>query len=106
VHVVASAPGPIRSGFAERADLTMSLSLEPEVVARLTLRALGRRRTVRPGWLSKLLGGSLALLPCWVPGEGDHPGDGGHDRAPARHPRHGGECATLRRGTVHCHGAW
>jgi hypothetical protein len=62
---VASAPGPIRSGFAERADMKMSLSLEPEVVARLTLRALGRRTTVRPGWLSKLLGWSLALLPRW-----------------------------------------
>ena len=65
VDVVASAPGPIRSGFAERADMKMSLSLEPEVVARLTLRALGRRTTVRPGWLSKLLGWSLALLPRW-----------------------------------------
>lgn len=65
VQVVASAPGPIRSGFAERADLKMALSLEPEVVARSTLRALGRRGTVRPGWLSKLLGWSLALLPRW-----------------------------------------
>jgi short-subunit dehydrogenase len=83
VDVVASAPGPIRSGFAERADMKMALSLEPEVVARLTLRALGRRTTVRPGWLSKLLGWSLA-----------------------RRPRHGGECATLRRGPGACPGAW
>jgi uncharacterized protein len=65
VDVIASAPGPIRSGFADRARLRMSLALGPEVVARVTLAALGRRTTVRPGWLSKLLGWSLAMLPRW-----------------------------------------
>ncbi|MFM2449533.1 MAG: hypothetical protein RIS44_1983 [Pseudomonadota bacterium] len=65
VDVIASAPGPIRSGFAARADLHMSASLAPEVVARATLNALGHRTTVRPGWLSKLLGWSLAMLPRW-----------------------------------------
>lgn len=63
VDVIASAPGPIRSGFAERAGLHMARALPPEVVARVTLQALGRQATVRPGWLSKLLGWSLALLP-------------------------------------------
>lgn len=63
VDVIASAPGPIRSGFAQRADLQMAQALPPEVVARVTLQALGRRTTVRPGWLSKLLGWSLATLP-------------------------------------------
>ncbi len=66
VDVIASAPGPIHSGFAARADMQMSLSLAPEVVARATLKTLGRRTTVRPGWLSKLLGWSLALLPRWA----------------------------------------
>ncbi len=65
VDVIASAPGPIRTGFADRARLRMSLALSPDVVARVTLAALGRRTTVRPGWLSKLLGWSLALLPRW-----------------------------------------
>jgi short-subunit dehydrogenase len=65
VDVIASAPGPIRSGFAARADLRMPQALPAEVVARITLRALGRRTTVRPGWLSKLLGWSLAMLPRW-----------------------------------------
>jgi hypothetical protein len=32
-------------------------------IARQTLEALGRRGTVRPGWLSKLLEAFLALLP-------------------------------------------
>ncbi len=65
VDVIASAPGPIRSGFAARADLQMPQALPAEVVARVTMQALGRRTTVRPGWLSKLLGWSLAMLPRW-----------------------------------------
>ena len=66
VDVVASAPGPVRSGFAERADMRMGLAQTPRAVAQATLDALGRRGTVRPGWLSKLLGWSLALLPRWA----------------------------------------
>jgi hypothetical protein len=66
VDVVASAPGPVHSGFAERAGMRMGLALTPSAVASATLAALGRRGTVRPGWLSKLLGWSLALLPRWV----------------------------------------
>lgn len=66
VDVLASAPGPIASGFAARADMRMSLSMKPEVVARVSLDALGRRTTVRPGGLSKLLGWSLAMLPRWA----------------------------------------
>lgn len=63
VDVVSSAPGPVDTGFAARADLKMGAMLAPDVVARQTLDALGRRGTVRPGWLSKLLGYSLATLP-------------------------------------------
>ncbi|MEM1248181.1 MAG: SDR family oxidoreductase [Acidobacteriota bacterium] len=63
VDVVASAPGPVRSGFAERADMTMSMTSSPEAVAKGTLRALGRRTTVRPGALSKALEWSLKTLP-------------------------------------------
>jgi len=63
VDVIASAPGPIRTGFAQRARLHMPQAMPPAVVPRDTLAALGRKATVRPGWLSKLLGWSLALLP-------------------------------------------
>ncbi len=66
VDVIASAPGPIRSGFAARADMQMAQALPAEVVARVTMQALGRQTTVRPGWLSKLLGWSLAMLPRWT----------------------------------------
>lgn len=63
VHVVASAPGPVRSGFAERADMNMSFATSSDSVARGTLRALGRGTTVRPGALSKALEWSLKTLP-------------------------------------------
>lgn len=63
VDVLASAPGPIHSGFASRANMQMGLALKPDDVARGTLKALGSQSTVRPGALSKLLIGSLAFLP-------------------------------------------
>jgi len=63
VDVLASAPGPVHSGFAARADMRMDRASDPDTVARETLDALGRRGTVRPGGLSKLLGWSLATLP-------------------------------------------
>ena len=63
VDVIASAPGPVRSGFAERADMVMGGAVTPEVVARGTLAALGGTGTVRPGLLSKFLEVSLSTLP-------------------------------------------
>lgn len=63
VDIIAAAPGPIHSGFAARANMQMGLALQPAGVAHATLKALGKRTTVRPGWLSKLLEGSLAWLP-------------------------------------------
>ena len=65
VDVIASAPGPVHSGFAERANMKMGMALKPAVIADQTLSALGRKTTVRPGWLSKFL--ELALkLPRWA----------------------------------------
>jgi hypothetical protein len=65
VDVIASAPGPVASGFGARADMKMDGAMSAKTVAVVTLDALGRRATVRPGFLSKLLGGSLATLPRW-----------------------------------------
>jgi uncharacterized protein len=63
VDVLASAPGPVQSGFANRANMQMGMSLTPDVVAKKTLEALGKRITVRPGFLSFFLETSLSLLP-------------------------------------------
>ncbi len=63
VDVLACAPGPVHTGFAQRARMRMSQATTPELVAQVTLQALGRRAVVRPGWLSKLLAWSLATAP-------------------------------------------
>jgi short-subunit dehydrogenase len=65
IDVLATAPGPVHTGFASRASMQMGKALTPAQVAAATLAALGHRTTVRPGWLSKLLGWSLATLPRW-----------------------------------------
>jgi short-subunit dehydrogenase len=63
VDVLSSAPGPVHTGFAERAGMVMGAATDPETVARVTLRALGRRPTTYPGLLTSVLTGSLAPLP-------------------------------------------
>lgn len=63
IDVIACAPGPVHTGFAQRADMHMAQATTPDVVARDTLAALGRKGTVRPGWLSKFLGWSLSTAP-------------------------------------------
>ena len=63
VDVLASAPGPVQSGFGERARMNMQGAASPHKVARGTMKALGRGMTIRPGALSKFLGWSLSTLP-------------------------------------------
>lgn len=63
IDVLAAAPGPPHSGFAERAGMKMGAALKPEDVAGSILAALGRKPTVLPGFLSKLLTWSLVPLP-------------------------------------------
>ncbi|MCU0463763.1 MAG: SDR family oxidoreductase [Anaerolineae bacterium] len=63
VDVLSSAPGPTRSGFADRANMQMGMADQPETVAKSTLDALGRTVTVRPAFVAKFLGYSLGMLP-------------------------------------------
>jgi uncharacterized protein len=63
IDVLTAAPGPVASGFATRARMTMGAADTPDVVARQIMEALGRRSFVRPGRLGRLLGFSLAALP-------------------------------------------
>ena len=65
LRVVACAPGPVRSGFADRAQMAMTNAQSPESVARGALGKLGRGGTCRPGALTQFLSSSLATLPRW-----------------------------------------
>lgn len=63
IDVIACAPGPVATGFERRARMRMASAERPQVIAERTLAMLGRRHTVRPGALAKLLGWSLATAP-------------------------------------------
>jgi short-subunit dehydrogenase len=63
VDVLVVAPGPVGSGFAARAGMIMGGTDTPEMVSRDALRAIGRKGTVRPGRLGKLLEFALSPLP-------------------------------------------
>jgi uncharacterized protein len=65
VDVLAAAPGPVKSNFESRANMKMNLSMEANQVAIPILKALGRKKDVWPGFLSKLLIGSLSTAPRW-----------------------------------------
>ncbi len=65
VDVLAAAPAPVDSGFAERAKMQMGMSMKPADVGVPILKALGRKSSVWPGWLSKFLIGSLSTAPRW-----------------------------------------
>jgi short-subunit dehydrogenase len=66
VDVLAAAPGPVNSEFASRANMKMGNVLKPEDVGIPILKALGRKSTVLPGTLSKVLVYSLRTLPRWA----------------------------------------
>lgn len=65
VDVLAAAPGPVESGFSQRANMKMSMSMRPEQAGVPILKALGRKTTVLPGLLTKLLVYSLRTVPRW-----------------------------------------
>lgn len=66
VSVLSVAPGPVASGFAARADMTMGQAGTPEGVARGIVRAIGTSGTIRPGFMSKVLGYNLAMTPRFL----------------------------------------
>lgn len=65
VDVLAAAPGPVKSGFSQRANMKMSMSLTPQQIGVPILKALGRKTTVLPGLLTKILVYSLRTVPRW-----------------------------------------
>lgn len=66
VDVLAVAPGPTNTGFASRANMRMGASSDPTKIAPEILNELGRKSTVLPGLLSKLLVYAMLPLPRWA----------------------------------------
>jgi uncharacterized protein len=66
VDVLAAAPGPVKGNFENRANLQMSAGMQAADIAAPILKALGKKSSVWPGLLSKLLIGSLHTVPRFV----------------------------------------
>jgi uncharacterized protein len=66
VDILAAAPGPVTSGFGQRANMNMAMSMTPSQIGVPILEALGRKTTVLPGFLTKLLVYSLRTVPRWA----------------------------------------
>lgn len=66
VDVLAAVPGPVESGFGDRANMRMGKALTPEQVGVPILNALGRQTQVVPGILSKVLVYALKTVPRFV----------------------------------------
>ncbi len=56
---------PVASGFEQRANIKMNMSLKPADVGIPILKALGKKATVLPGTLTKFLVYSLRTVPRW-----------------------------------------
>lgn len=63
VAVLAASPGPVHSGFAARANMQLGKAMQPNDIGVSILKALGKKRTVYPGLLTKILTASINLLP-------------------------------------------
>lgn len=66
VDVLCVAPGPVHTGFAARAGMSMKSAATPDQVARVAWSGLGRRGTVVPGLQAKVMTAGLKSLPRWV----------------------------------------
>lgn len=65
VDILAAAPGPVESGFSQRANMKMSMSMTPAQIGVPILQALGRKTSVLPGRLTKMLVYALRTVPRW-----------------------------------------
>ena len=66
IDVLTAAPGPVASGFALRADMKMDMTMKPETIATPIINAIGRKRTILPGLLTKFLAFNLMMVPRWA----------------------------------------
>lgn len=66
VDVLSAAPGPVDSGFSERANMKMDMTLTPEDVGVPIINAIGQRRGILPGFLTKFLVYNLRMTPRWA----------------------------------------
>lgn len=65
IDILCAAPGPVDSGFSERANMQMGKTLNPAAVGKSIIKSIGRKNTVFPGFLTKFLVYNLRMTPRW-----------------------------------------
>lgn len=65
VDVLCAAPGPVETGFSSRANMKMGSTLKAKDVAMSIIKAIGKKSTVLPGFLTKFLVYNLRMTPRW-----------------------------------------
>lgn len=65
VDILVAAPGPVKSGFGDRADMDLGNAINPDTIIPEILSALGKKSIVFPGRLTKILLWSLRTVPRW-----------------------------------------
>lgn len=65
VDVLVASPGPVNTGFADRAKMNSGQAQKAVVIASEILHALSKTSSVFPGGLTKLLNFGLSTLPRW-----------------------------------------
>lgn len=63
IDVLNVAPGPVNTGFADRASMEMGNAVDAKNITPEIISAIGRKKTVIPGGLAKFLVYNLRLLP-------------------------------------------
>ncbi|OEK03693.1 short-chain dehydrogenase [Roseivirga sp. 4D4] len=66
IDVLCAAPGPVESGFAERAKMKMNMSLKTEDICVPIINSIGKKTTILPGFLTKFLVYNLRMVPRWA----------------------------------------
>lgn len=66
IDVLCAAPGPVETGFSKRANMKMGQAMKAKDVASSIIQAIGKQRTVFPGFLTKFLVYNLRLTPRWL----------------------------------------
>ncbi len=59
VDLLSVCPGPVKTGFEKTAKMKFLISSNPKVVAKASLNSLGKKNTVFPGFIAKILHYSL-----------------------------------------------
>ncbi|WP_367390599.1 SDR family NAD(P)-dependent oxidoreductase [Lewinella sp. LCG006] len=66
IDILCAAPGPVQSGFSQRANMIMGNALSVEAVGVPIITAIGQRTRVLPGFLTKFLTYNLSMTPRWL----------------------------------------